>query len=234
MDPEKYLVIRGGRHEDVSFTGRHLVKFTPIGAVFVRCDFSKLDVDDMGFGSGFDRSEYHECVFDGAKLRMGAVGQARFVSCSFRGTSIRRLECESVEFVDCTFSGSIRGGYIKARRPGLPPNEVTGNDFSGARLTDFVFKMGVDLTRQKLPQSPDYLYLPDGPAAAAAARTVLDDCPSDLRPFANLMIEWVEELAAEGQQQVWFRRKELFPRHRDAVTWVLDLWEKDGYATPPP
>jgi hypothetical protein len=54
---------------------------------------------------------------------------------------------------------------------GRERNEFRGNDFSGMKLEDVSFRIGIDLTQQCLPSGPEYLYLPEAAVAVQRART---------------------------------------------------------------
>jgi hypothetical protein len=68
------------------------------------------------------------------------------------------------------------------------------------------------------------LYLPDGAAAVAAGRAALSDCPESERPIVEKMLNFVESLLADGQRQVWLRRKEFAGKDLAAAKWLMDLW----------
>jgi uncharacterized protein YjbI with pentapeptide repeats len=238
--PDVWVVVDGERLTGASFADRKLVNFAPIGAHFTNCSFERLVVEDMSFGSGRSESVYVDCVFDGAKLRVYTAGYARFVNCSFRNVNIRSFEGYAVEMINCTFSGRLSSGFLNGTVPpyerpmaGRDRNTIVDNDFSGLRITDFYFLTGVDLTRQKLPQSPDYLYLPEGAAAVAAGYAALPTCPDEWRGYVEARIRHVERVTADGQRQVFLRKKEFTGKNPAAVGWLLDLWSH-GYLAPPP
>ena len=180
-----------------------------------KCRFEKMDIADACFGGGKRDSEYYDCSFDGSKLAAGAPGNARFVRCSFRNVLIRELYCHRVEFVDCIFSGRLVSGYFngsvpedKAAQLGRSKNEFRGNDFSGMEFVDVGFRTGIDLTLQKLPAGPDYLYLPDGPGAVAKARRqVIEWKDLDLRQNGMIVIQSLESELEGGQQQLFLSTK---------------------------
>jgi hypothetical protein len=109
---------------------------------------------------------------------MGPGGLSRFVRCSFRNVNIRNWLCFAVELIDCTFSGKLQqavfnGTPLAQKRAllGRDRNEFHGNDFSAADLIDVGFRTGIDLTRQRLPSGPEYLYLPNAREAVGRARS---------------------------------------------------------------
>src|SRR5207247_2907730 len=85
-------------------------------------------------------------------------------------------------------------------------NEFRDNDFSGMELIDVGFRTGIDLTKQKLPFGPEYLHLPDAPAAVQRARENVigwDNLP--LRQQAIALLRSLESEVAGGQQQLLLR-----------------------------
>ncbi|GAA2352105.1 hypothetical protein GCM10010170_042550 [Dactylosporangium salmoneum] len=216
-----------------SFAGRRMIKFAAIGSTFERCSFAGVVCADASLGSGLVQSEYRECVFDGAKLRLPHGGIARFVDCSFRNVDLRSWECGAVELIGCVFTGTLRSGWFWYPVPqryieaiGREYNTIVDNDFRGLRMTGFYFRGGVDLSRQQLPDSPDYLYMPDGPAAVAAVEAELPDCPEPLRRPAARLLSNVQDMIDEGQQQIWLRRKEFIGPDLEPGRWVLNILDR--------
>lgn len=200
------------RHRD--FSGRRLMQFCTIGGRLDQCRFDGATIDDAAFGAGRAMTEIVECSFDGASLRMGPGGFARFVRCSFRGVQIRDWFCFGLELIDCIFSGSLRGCFFNGTVPkehreilGRQRNEFHGNDFSAADLVDVGFRTGIDLTQQRLPTRPEYLYLPN--AAVTLAKTELD-----VRTWENLALQqsalrflkvYSDDVNVGSQQQLLLR-----------------------------
>jgi hypothetical protein len=191
-----------------------------------------MRVDDICFGGGPTDSTYLDCSFDGARLSAGAPGAARFERCSFRNVRFDALFSEKLEFIDCVFSGKIKKGYFNGTVPvdaqaplRRSTNEFRGNDFSAAELIDVGFRTGVDLSAQKLPQGPDYLYVPDASAALAEARKKLGTLSdSTVREQALMVIRLLELESQGGQRQLFVRTKTPLPRRlRDGAALVFSF-----------
>jgi hypothetical protein len=225
---------------DRDFTGLRLTSFGAVGSGFERCNFAGLRVDNAAFGSGVEVSEYVDCSFDGAVVRRTTGGFARFVRCSFRDVDLREWDGEFVDMVGCVVTGKVRSGQFwgaplpgsgesrlrsYAKGLGEPPesvrqlmtrtaNEFHGNDFSGAELIGTYFRGGADLTRQRLPQGPDYLYLPDAAATIAEAVARLDaGTETSLQPRVRRFLTGVLSRDVEqGQRQLLVRAKNFASR----------------------
>lgn len=85
-----------------------------------------------------------------------------------------------VELIDCTFSGQLRKAIFNGTvheddrlNAGQERNKFHGNDFSAMRLIAVDFRTGIDLTRQKLPSGPDYVYVPNAAEAVRQARAAV-------------------------------------------------------------
>lgn len=77
----------------------------------------------------------------------------------------------------CTFSGRLRKAVFNGTVPhdtramlGREHNEFGGNDFAAMDLLDVAFRTGIDLSKQRLPSGPEYLYLPAAADAIQRAR----------------------------------------------------------------
>ncbi|WP_433077782.1 hypothetical protein ACQP1P_35470 [Dactylosporangium sp. CA-052675] len=228
-----WIVVDREHLVEVSYAGRRMTKFAAIGSTFERCSFADVVCDDASFGAGTVQSEYRQCVFDGARLRMPAAGFARFVDCSFRNVNLRTWECNAVELVGCVFTGTLRSGWFSHVVPfadvdivGREHNTIVDNDFTDLRMTGFDFLGGVDLSRQRLPAGPDYLYVPDGPAALAALAGALPGCPQPLRPAVDRLLIGLRRLVDEGQRQLWLRRKEFIGKDLDPGRWILTILDR--------
>ncbi|GAC1339451.1 MAG: hypothetical protein NVSMB23_08480 [Myxococcales bacterium] len=202
------------------FSGRRLESFTAIACRFIGCRFERMHIEDANFGAGRSDSEYVDCSFDGSRIRAEVAGSARFVRCSFRDVVIRNLLCHRVEFVECVFSGKLHVGYFNGTVPednqawlGRSTNEFRDNDFSQMELIDVAFRTGIDLSKQKLPTDPMYLYVPDAVAAVANARKqVIEWKDLKRRQEAMKVIRFLELELEGGQQQLFMRPKGLMPR----------------------
>ncbi len=89
---------------------------------------------------------------------------------------------------------------------GRERNEFRGNDFSGCDLVDVAFRTGIDLSQQKLPTSPEYLYLSAAAAAIERARAAVNGWyDAELREEGLLLLKVEESELARGQQQLLLR-----------------------------
>lgn len=201
------------------YSGRKLMQFGTIACHLESCRFVKAEIDCAQFGSGREMSVFVECNFDGARMGMGPGGRARFVRCSFRDVRLSNWLCFEVELVDCVFSGRLfKGVFNGTVRPenqsqlGRERNEFRGNDFSGMDLIDVAFRTGIDLTQQRLPSGPEYLYLHDAKATVERAKAALLDWQdnSELRRVAFSMIETLEDGIKNGQRQMLLRADDYY------------------------
>src|SRR5207249_3288798 len=108
LDDHERIVLRHSQLRGEDFSGRTLVQFAAESARLELCRFDGIRIENASFGAGGAPSEYIDCTFDGARLRFGPGGYARFVRCSFRDVDIRDWFCFTVELVDCTFGGRMR------------------------------------------------------------------------------------------------------------------------------
>jgi hypothetical protein len=229
------LVVEHEQVVGVDYSAQGLTGLVGVGARFERCRFDGLRFQDVALGSGMELSQYVECSFDGAVLT-GTAGYSRFVGCTFRDAEIRDLTAGYLELVDCVFTGRIRStifwgapppgsaerftsnlAFLKKQGRTEPPgyrtlalresNEIHGNDFSGADLVGVDFRYGVDLTRQRLPTGPDYLYLPDAEAALHRALALLGDRPADdlTARVERSLRRMLDREVGTGQRQLLFR-----------------------------
>lgn len=182
IEPNQLLTLDHVQLKDRDYSGRKLRKFTSIASRFERCRFDAARFDNFAFGSGHELSEYIDCSFDGARFDDYLGGFARFVRCSFKDVDIRDWQCHNTELIDCVFTGRLTecifyGTVPEQKRPwvGREKNEFRGNDFSGCDLVDVAFRTGIDLSLQRLPTGPEYLYLPDAAAAIERARTAVNE-----------------------------------------------------------
>lgn len=212
------------------FSGRRLECFTSVGSRFERCDFSGMVSKSTAFGAGTQVSEYVGCNFDGAKLMMGAGGNARFVDCSFDKTTIQSWFCFEVELIDCQFTGRLRKVIFNGTVPpdrqvdvGRLRNCFEGNDFSQADLFDVGFRTGIDLSKQRLPDGDEYVYLPDAAAAIARARLACDAWtdPED-KDAVRGVLKVMQEDVADGQKQMLMRADDYARRDREAIRKMLE------------
>ena len=151
--------------------------FSAVGCRFEGCIFNDINTLNAGFGNGQEQSEYINCSFDNARMDRIGGGLARFVGCTFRNVDIGDWICFAVELVDCTFSGKISNAIFNGTVParyrkfvGREKNEFKGNDFSAMEFMEVAFRTGIDLTKQRLPSGPEYVYLPDAASTVTRAR----------------------------------------------------------------
>lgn len=231
IDRTQRVVLDHEELHGVDFSGCKLVQFSAAGSRLEACRFDKTKIEDASFGAGRETSEYVECSFDGARIRFGPGGYARFVRCSFRDVDLRDWFCFTVELVDCTFSGRLRKAFFNGTVPedkrssaGRERNEFFGNDFSAMTLIDVGFRTGIDLTRQKLPSGPDYIYIPEAAEAVQRARaSVIGWDDLGLRQPAMTFINLLEEDVAAGQLQLFLRPADYAKLGKDAVDAVMAL-----------
>jgi hypothetical protein len=210
---DKCIVLNHARLRGEDYSGRDLLQFATVGSRLEGCRFDKVCIESASFGSGRETSEYIECTFDGAHLDMAAGGNARFIRCSFRDILIRDWFCFAVELVDCTFSGQMRkcvfnGAVPRNKRSflGRDRNEFHGNDFSTLDMFDVMFRTGIDLTQQRLPSAPCYLYLPDAVEALERSRAVVVGWKNpQLRRPALVILNGLLQNVREGQRQLFLR-----------------------------
>lgn len=229
------LVLDHERLHGADFSGRKLVQFSAAGSRLDACRFDKAKIEDASFGAGQETSEYVECSFDGVRIRFGPGGYSRFVRCSFRDVDLRDWFCFTVELIDCTFSGRLRKGFFNGTVPedkravaGRERNEILGNDLSAMTLIDVGFRTGIDLTEQKLPSGPDYVYVPEAAEAVQRARaSVIGWDDLSLRQPAMTLINVLEEDVAAGQRQLFLRPADYGKLGKDAVDAVMALLRDD-------
>lgn len=230
IDPNEFIDVDHAQVCDSDYSGRKLRGFTSIGSNFERCRFDNARIQDASFGSGREMSEYIECSFDGVRIWHGG-GFARFVRCSFKKIDFRSWMCFGTELVDCVFTGRLKGcifngTLLEQDQPflGRERNEFHGNDFSGTDLDDVAFRTGIDLTQQRLPCGPEYLYVSDAPRAVAEARSA-----AQLLADQNLRTEVLKlldsfNLGLEGGQRQFLLRKSNYSVYsRDVIDIVFDF-----------
>jgi hypothetical protein len=110
----------------------------------------------------------------------------------------------------------------KRAAAGRDRNEFHDNDFSAMTLIDVGFRTGIDLTQQRLPSRPEYLYVPDAAAALQRARaSVIGWDDLDLRQSAMVFIKILEEEIAAGQRQFFLRPADYASIRKDALAAVV-------------
>lgn len=224
------VVLSGQRVKSQDFRGKHLLQFSAEGAWLEQCVFDDAVIESASFGAGRVTSEYVGCSFNGAKIRMGPGGYARFVDCVFGNAVIENWFCFAVELVGCSFSGRLRKAVFNGTVPaemrgeaGRSANQFEGNDFSRAKLADVSFRTGVDLSRQFLPSGPEYTYLRDAGLAVRRARQAFnawDDAEAKKRAMGVLRV--MEEDVAAGQGQLLIRLNDYPRGSRPAIQFLLE------------
>jgi hypothetical protein len=212
IDPNEIVKLDHVEARGTDYSGRKLRMLGAIGSRLEHCRFNNAQVGDACFGAGREMSEYIECSFDGARV-YHASGFARFVRCSFKNIDFCNWLSFGTEIIDCVFTGRMQtcifnGTVMKDFQSFLhrERNEFLGNDFSGVDFVDVTFRTGIDLTKQRLPSGPEYLYLPDAAASVARAKSAAqhwDD--SELR---KQVLSFLESLYFElegGQRQLLLR-----------------------------
>jgi hypothetical protein len=201
-----------------------------VGSRLENCRFENAQIQDASFGAGREMSEYIECSFDGVRFDHGS-GLARFVRCSFKNIDFRNWLCFGTEMIDCLFTGRMEGCIFNGTVMkgyqlflGRERNEFYGNDFSGMAFMDVTFRTGIDLTKQRLPLDPGYLYLPDAPAALARAKSAAHEwSDSELRRQVLLFLESFEFELEGGQRQLLLRAdlQTAYPRETTDKAFAL-------------
>ncbi|MBQ1049289.1 hypothetical protein KBX50_12560 [Micromonospora sp. C51] len=240
----------------VDYAEQGLKGFTAIGSTFTRCSFDGLRLKGASFGAGMEQTTYVDCTFDNAQIS-GSAGFSRFVNCDFRGTRISNLVTDYWELIGCRFTGFIKSitfwgapppgsanSYAsnvrwleregKAEPPGYrdlalrPINVIDRNDFSGASFSDVAFRRGVDLSRQRLPDSSDYLYVPGAEQALLKAlEEISSGAAHDETGLSESMIRsMMEREVTAGQKQFFLReadyaRKGVIPQYVKTVFELL-------------
>ncbi len=155
---------------DVDFARATFDRLAPSGCTFVSCDFRTATLDRrlQPLFKARQRNVFRECRFDGADLRATDPGASRFERCTFDGADLQGWNAVAAEFVECHFAGSVAHVRFYARPWGpsaadLDPrrtvNEFRENDFRDAELVDVAFLMGIDVGKQRWPESEEYVRL---------------------------------------------------------------------------
>jgi hypothetical protein len=207
LDPNEHVSLDHENLCEADYSGRKLKQFCAVGSRFERCRFDRMRVDSFVPGAGMELSDYVDCSFDGIRVRYVSAGFARFVRCSFRDVDVRDWRCTKAELIDCVFTGRLEecifyGTVREEDRPwvGREKNEFRGNDFSGCDLVDVAFRTGIDLSLQRLPTGPEYLYLPDAAAAIERARAAVNEWYDPGLRERGLSLLNTLEMGVEGGQ----------------------------------
>src|ERR1700730_10902596 len=210
---DQRVVLDHARLHGEDYSGRTLWQFALIGSHLHACNFDQTKIRSAAFGSGRETSEFVECTFDGARMNMGPGGFSRFVRCSFHNVTIRDWICFAVEMIDCKFSGRLETAIFNGTVPederaliGRASNALQCNDFSAMDLCYFIFRTGIDLTKQILPSGKDYLFLPYAAATVSRAKShVIGWKHEGMRSGAMAMLQRRYNELLGGQQQLLLR-----------------------------
>jgi len=237
IDPNQFITLDHVQVSDQDYSNRNLAMFTAIGSRLKQCHFTEARIAHASFGAGREMSEYVDCSFDRIHVDY-AGGHARFVRCSFRDVYIQKWLAQSTELIDCAFSGRIDWAVFCSRIPiermrkdlRRERNEFRGNDFSNVRLVEPDFRDGIDLTEQRLPTGPEYLYVPDALSAVKRLRSALEDWDSsaETRRHAFIWLHIFEEIVKRGQKQLFLRPQSNYrlseeAPEREALDKVFEL-----------
>jgi hypothetical protein len=214
---DKCVVLDHLQMANEDFSGCKLVQFCTIGSHLERCLFVGAHIEYPQFGSGREMSEFIECVFDNMRL-VGIGGRCRFVRCSFRNIHGHSWIFNQAELVDCAFTGQLRKAIFSGTVPQQyrkelrrERNEFYGNDFSGMDLIDVEFRAGIDLTKQRLPSGPQYLYLSDAETIVRHAISQVATWPeSEDRKTAQAILDALSDEVKAGQRQLFLRPGDYF------------------------
>lgn len=216
------------------FSGRRLDQFHTGASVFQSCDFRRVRFNGGYLGTGETPTRFLDCRFDGAHFSKISTGEVRFERCSFLDCQIDTMVNLAAEFIDCTFGGVLYNVKFDAKpwtaddspHPLRTKNRIEGNDFRQAKLDEIEFCGGVDLTRQKLPDSPEYLYILDYTTKAEALRDLVETVPPRLQKLARRAVEWIEYAARRNNNQVFLRLENVCKNNQSLVQLFAELFGK--------
>jgi hypothetical protein len=181
----------------VDFAGFRFQRLYADDCRFIGCDFSRVRVDWLPFGSG--GSLFRDCRFDGASI--GDFGDVRLERCQFVDTDLEGWFTFAADIVDCRFAGRLSGVVFNGEDDtGRRKNEFRGNDFREADLDDVAFRFGIDLDAQRLPEGPEYVRLRNVAASIEAVRANVTE-----HPEAVQMLDLVEDVYT-GEEDVFTKR----------------------------
>jgi hypothetical protein len=186
----------------VDFSGLRFLRFYADDCRFIGCDFSRVRVEWLPFGSG--GSLFRDCVFDGAQI--GDFGDVRLERCQFVDTDLDGWFTFAADLVDCRFAGRLSVVVFNGRDDtGRGKNEFVGNDFREADLDDVDFR-DIDLDAQLLPQGDEYIRLRDLQERVKAVRKTVKAWPQDAaRTDAEEMLKLAESVY-EDESDVFTKR----------------------------
>jgi hypothetical protein len=232
-EPPRGLLVNfeGATLVDVDLTNTRFQGLAASGSVFERCNFRAM-VAEGGAMGGNPQVVYRDCLFERAVLGDVAPGNARFERCTFQ--DLRGWRANATEFVECRFLGrledvkffgrpwDVASGRYDRLKPPRTVNEIAGNDFSQARLTDVDFIYGVDLSLQELPRGDECVRLSRLPERLASAQTTVErEWTGREREEALTMLSYF----ADPWQQELFVRRDIDLASREVRERVWDLLE---------
>lgn len=206
------LILKNVDYNQVDYSNHDLHSVCVINGKFNKSKFENLNVEDASFGAGGIESLYVDCSFDNSKFSVFS-GIATFIRCSFKNIVINELFANTMQFIDCTFSGKLKKTVFTAKIPESSQkyldrdfNKVEGNDFSQVDFSDVGFRGGIDLLKQKLPDSEDYLYLYD-PTLIDQAKEKLLSFPEDKKYAEDILslIRVFEFHMTQGQKHFFLK-----------------------------
>jgi hypothetical protein len=216
----------------MDFRGLQFDHFGADGTRFIRCDFSGARI--AGFIGIRRRTRFEDCRFAGSHLAHTSLGDVRFLRCVFSDVDITGWADTAAEFVDCRFTGRLTDCKFWGRpryewlepgrlRPPRTTNDFYGNDFREADLSDVGFVGGVDLTRQRLPDGPQYVRFDRPLERIALVRNMVTGWePGADREEALIMLDVYSEGGFEDQSELFANRWEAgFPREVAETVWEL-------------
>lgn len=207
------LNLKNTHFENEDFSGRNFENFCSESCNFIRCKFENMNVKKMCFGAAGEPSIYTECSFDRSTFSGITRENAKFIRCSFDHTDLSQFDFYETEFLDCIFSGklyaiSFYGHKFTVERSHVV-NEFLNNDFSQSSFQYVQFKMGINLSKQKLPISSQYIYIADGSKLIQELRSEMNNLDKKLRIGVMLWLEIYEEHLKRGQKQFFLKSDEL-------------------------
>ena len=138
------------------------------GTSISNTSFRAADLRRVALG-GVDngRRNSFRCVdFTKADLRQTVYVSADMVGCTFSHTKIAKVDFQGTVFVDCRFEGRLEEVQFHRhafRGEAFPPNEMSGVDLRGAKLSHVEFR-GLDMELVKWPEDEDHFVIEDYPA----------------------------------------------------------------------
>lgn len=230
INPDDYFQLKDGSFKGQDFSGKDVLGMSVINSHFENCLFERLRVDNLCFGEGKTMSTFVNCSFDDSAFFSPVVGRARFFNCTFRNVYIVEFRSYDAEFVNCIFSGKLQNSFFYGQffvdyvnRLGMKTNEFFGNDFSLLEMDGVDFRCGIDLTKQKLPQGHDYLYVKDADFFIRKFQEKIKELHDDnVIKDAEIELKIACNQFNDGQKQFFLDRKymlyETFDLMRQIIT----------------